>query len=172
MSDLVGNPKTSFLTTRLLLSWSTANITSIIYHYGSVKSRNSRSTATLHSINSVDSNRRDFGITPFFYVITNTTFSCRNKNCMFNECLERLCDIFLYKFELCHEKTNVCICENKDADQLIGYREDDQRLCFPFIDSTIPLLSKCEISSLKSSSVAVQPGLSRTRSETRTCFYS
>ena len=40
------------------------------------------------------------------------------------------------------------ICENKDADQLRGNREADQRLCFRYIDSTIPLLSKSEISSL------------------------
>ena len=41
-----------------------------------------------------------------------------------------------------------CICENKDADQLRGNREADQRLCFRYIDSTIPLLSKSEVSSL------------------------
>ena len=39
-------------------------------------------------------------------------------------------------------KPTFCICENKDADQLRGYREADQRLCFRYIDSTIPLLSK------------------------------
>ena len=52
------------------------------------------------------------------------------------------------------------ICENKDADQLRGNREADQRLCFRYIDTTIPLLSKSEIS------VAVQPGLCRIWSET------
>ena len=57
-----------------------------------------------------------------------------------------------------------CICVNKDADQLRGNREADQRLCFRYIDSAIPLLSKSEISSL----VAVRPGLCRTRSETMT----
>ena len=45
-------------------------------------------------------------------------------------------------------KPTFCICENKDADQLRGNREADQRLCFRQIDSTIPLLSKSEISSL------------------------
>ena len=30
-----------------------------------------------------------------------------------------------------------CICENKDADQLRGDREADQRLCFRYSDSTI-----------------------------------
>ena len=36
-------------------------------------------------------------------------------------------------------KPTFCLCENKDADQLRGNREADQRLCFRFIDSTIPL---------------------------------
>ena len=45
-------------------------------------------------------------------------------------------------------KPDFCICENKDADQLRGNRKADQRLCFRHLDSTIPLLSKSEISSL------------------------
>ena len=69
-------------------------------------------------------------------------------------------------------KPTFCICENKEADQLCGNREADQRLCFRYMDSTIPLLSKCEISSLSRSSVAVQPGLCRTWSETRTLVFS
>ena len=56
-------------------------------------------------------------------------------------------------------KPAFCICENKD-------READQRLCFRYTDSTIPLLPKSEISSLWPSSVVVQPGLCRNRSET------
>ena len=40
-------------------------------------------------------------------------------------------------------KPAFCICENKDAD-----RKADQRLCFRYTDSTIPLLPKTEISSL------------------------
>ena len=39
-------------------------------------------------------------------------------------------------------KPDFCICENKDADQLRGNREADQRLCFRYLDSTIPLLPK------------------------------
>ena len=54
-------------------------------------------------------------------------------------------------------KTDFCICENKDADQLRGNRKADQRLCFRYTDSAIPLLSKSEISSLYPSSVAIQP---------------
>ena len=56
-------------------------------------------------------------------------------------------------------KPDFCICENKDADQFRGNHEADQPLCFPYTDSTIPLLPKSEISSLWPSSVAVQPGL-------------
>ena len=63
-------------------------------------------------------------------------------------------------------KPDFCICENKDADQLRGHREADQRLCFRSTDSTIPLLPISKISSLQPSSVAVQPGLCRTWSET------
>ena len=63
-------------------------------------------------------------------------------------------------------KPAFCICENKDADQLRGNREADQRLRFRHTDSAIPLLSKSEISRLYPSSVAVQPGLCRTWSET------
>ena len=39
-------------------------------------------------------------------------------------------------------KPTICIGENKDADQLRGNREADQRLCFRYSDSTIPLLLK------------------------------
>ena len=69
-------------------------------------------------------------------------------------------------------KPTLCICENKDPDQLHGYREADLRLCFRYIDSPIPLLSKSEISSFLPSSVAEQPGLCPTRSETRTLVFS
>ena len=72
----------------------------------------------------------------------------------------------LQDMSLVMRKPAFCICENKDADQLRGNREADQRLCFRYTDSTIPLLPKSEISSLSPSSVTVQPGLCRTRSET------
>ena len=39
-------------------------------------------------------------------------------------------------------KPTICIGENKDADQLRGNREADQRLCFRYSDSTIHLLLK------------------------------
>ena len=62
-------------------------------------------------------------------------------------------------------KPAFCICENKDADQLRGNREADQHLCFRYTYSTIPLLSKSQISSLYPSSVVVQPGLCHTVSK-------
>ena len=37
-------------------------------------------------------------------------------------------------------KPTVCICENKGADQLRNYCEADQRLCYSYTNSTIPLL--------------------------------
>ena len=54
-------------------------------------------------------------------------------------------------------KPDFYICENKEADQLRSFRH---------IDSTMPLLPKSEISSLEPSSVAVQPCVCRTWSET------
>ena len=60
-------------------------------------------------------------------------------------------------------KPAFCICENKDADQLRGNREADQRLCFRYITSTIPhfLNPKSQASShlvWLYSSVCVRPG--------------
>ena len=65
---------------------------------------------------------------------------------------------------MCHVMRN-SIRENKGADQLHGNRTADQRLCFRYIDSSIP---KFEISSLYSysSSVLAQPGYCQTWSET------
>ena len=45
-------------------------------------------------------------------------------------------------------KPTICICENKGADQLRGNREVDQRLCFRYSDSTVPLLLISKISSI------------------------
>ena len=63
-------------------------------------------------------------------------------------------------------KPTICICENKDADQLRGNREADQRLCFRYSDSTIPLLLKSGIPSFYLFSVLVQAGLCQTYSVT------
>ena len=76
------------------------------------------------------------------------------------------CRLLCNDLSLVMRKSVFCICENKDADQLRGDRETDQRLCFRYLNSTIPLLPKYKISSLYPSPVAVQPGLCRTWSET------
>ena len=69
-------------------------------------------------------------------------------------------------------KPTICIGENKDADQLRGNREADQRLCFRYSDSTIPLLLKSEISSFWLFSMLVQASLCRTCSETTLLVFS
>ena len=61
------------------------------------------------------------------------------------ECKRKLMQIRLSRVM---RKSDFCICENKNADQLRGDREADQRLCFRYTDSTIPLLPKSEISNL------------------------
>ena len=57
-------------------------------------------------------------------------------------------EIRVFIMSLVVRKPAFCICKNKDADQLRSNREADQRLCFRYLDSTIPFLSKSEISSL------------------------
>ena len=61
-------------------------------------------------------------------------------NIGFNEVISKMSHVM--------RKPAFCICENKATDQLCGYRTADQRLCFRYTDSTIPLLPKSEISSL------------------------
>ena len=82
---------------------------------------------------------------------------CRNSNsCFIGRIplpLQSLVLICL-KSSGCHNMSRVvrnpafCICESKDADQLRGNHVADQRLCFRYIDSAIPLLPIYEISSL------------------------
>ena len=50
----------------------------------------------------------------------------------------------LGSMSLVMRKPDFCICENKDADQLRSNCAADQRLCFSYIDSTIPLLPKSD----------------------------
>ena len=45
-------------------------------------------------------------------------------------------------------KPAICICENKDADQLRSNCKADQLLCFHYIYGTIPLLLKSKIKNL------------------------
>ena len=72
----------------------------------------------------------------------------------------------------CVRKPTKCLGENKGADQLRGNREADQRLCFRYADSRIPLLLKSKFSSFKPASVTVQPGLCQTWSISPNCWFS
>ena len=45
---------------------------------------------------------------------------------------------FRHEMSLVMREPPFCIFDNKDADQLRGNREADQRLCFRYTDSTIP----------------------------------
>ena len=69
-------------------------------------------------------------------------------------------------------KPDFCLCENKGADQLRSNCEADQRLCFRYSDSIIPLLLIAKISSLLPPFETVQAGLCRTWSETRRPVFS
>ena len=50
--------------------------------------------------------------------------------------------LLIHEYHLSHvmRKPNFCICKSKDADQLCSNRQADQRLCFRYTDSKIPLL--------------------------------
>ena len=69
-------------------------------------------------------------------------------------------------------KPTICIGENKGAGQLRSNCEADQRLCFCYTDSKIPLLSKSKISSLYPFFVTVQPDLCPTWSEPKLLVFS
>ena len=77
----------------------------------------------------------------------------------------------LLKLSRCMEES-ICIGDNKGADQLRSNCEADQRLCFRYTDSTIPLLSKYKSSSLLPASVTIQPGLCGTWSEPKLLVFS
>ena len=67
-----------------------------------------------------------------------------------------------------HGKTNILYAKTKAQ---IIFAEDDQRLCFRYTDSAIPLLSKSKISSHYT--VFVQLGLCQTCSgKQNCCFFS
>ena len=63
-------------------------------------------------------------------------------------------------------KTNNLHMQKQRCISAVQATQVDQHLCFRSIDSMMPLLSKSEISNFKQFSVALQPGLCRTGSET------
>ena len=74
---------------------------------------------------------------------------------------------FYYHKSLCLRKPTICMGENKDADQLRGNREADQRLCFRYTDSTFPPLLIPKFSRSWVSSVTVQASLCQTWSKSQ-----
>ena len=58
-------------------------------------------------------------------------------------------------------KSDFCLYENKGADQLCSNCTADKRLCFHYMNSTIPLLPKSKISNFVPFSVAVESDLVR-----------
>ena len=62
-------------------------------------------------------------------------------------------------------KPDFCLGKNKGADQLHSNCEADQCLCFCYMDNTIPLHLKSEISSFYPFPLAAQSGLCQTWSE-------
>ena len=70
-------------------------------------------------------------------------------------------EIYIQQMSRVMRKPTFCICENKGADQLCSVCKADQRLCFCYKDSTVPLLSKSECFCLLASSSLVQLGLCR-----------
>ena len=85
----------------------------------------------------------------------------------FSHDVAQKCDRQLTANEPRHEKTGFLpICENKGADQLCSYCTADQHLCFCYPDSTIPPLVIPKMLRFQHHSVAAQPGLCKTWSET------
>ena len=72
-----------------------------------------------------------------------------------------------YEMSYLMGKPTICIGENKGADQLRSNCKADQRLCFRYSDSTMPLLLKSKISSFYLFSVLVQVSLCQTCSKTK-----
>ena len=97
-----------------------------------------------------------------------------------NKRLHSLCScnshIIVIKYEPPHGKIKptICIGKNKGVDQLRINCGADQclKVCFFYMDSTIPLLSKSKISSLLPSSETVQAGLCQTWSEPKLLVFS
>ena len=64
-------------------------------------------------------------------------------------------------------KPDICLCKNKDADQLHSNCEADQRLCFRYMDSTIPpLLKNPKFQDSRFFSATIRAGLCLTWAET------
>ena len=103
------------------------------------------------------------GVTVLYQLLFNTYENKRM--CFICSCNSH---IIVIKYEPPHGKKQ----QNKGADQLRINCGADQCLCFFYMDSTIPLLSKSKISSLLPSSETVQAGLCQTWSEPKLLVFS
>ena len=83
-----------------------------------------------------------------------------------------LCNLWRRNLTRCIRQPTICLCETKDADQLCSNCTADQRLCFRFSDSTIPLLLKCKLSCIQPAYVPLQADCCRTWSETQIVGFS
>ena len=68
-----------------------------------------------------------------------------NHNLCFGAKIRRECKPQFYYMSPVMRKKSFCICENKNADQLRGNREADQRLSFRYIDSTKTQISFAKV---------------------------
>ena len=68
--------------------------------------------------------------------------NCHYCSCKNHSILHRHVNKIMHMYNMSRvmRKPAFCICENKDADQLRGNHKADQRLCFHYMDSTIPRL--------------------------------
>ena len=140
LSDLVGTPKDSFFVTWLILYFrrETASLEDGVL------------LAAIHLRNHGNTRRSQDGYIISLSVIIKCNLNKAKSNIRKCPLYCSLLSIAITqdKLSLVMRKPAFCICENKDADQLRGNHEADQRLCFRYTDSTIPLLPKSEISSL------------------------
>ena len=83
---------------------------------------------------------------PVFYTCTGWFVSDGNPDDRFSRITAHLCFLsYSYCMSRLMRKPTICICENKDADQLRSNCEADQRLFFRYTDSTLLLLLKSEM---------------------------
>ena len=115
--------------------------------YGCVNGDIDRCKAEV-SINLSISINLDIGLFKYQLLLYLILFCARHFVDIVKERRPVILNLALPNMSLVLRKPAFCICQNKDADQLRGNRKADQRLCFRYMDSTISLLPKSEISSL------------------------
>ena len=100
---------------------------------------------------------------PIMQVIVKNNFICLFVQIIFRQTSLNSLDGYLSRIM---RKPDICLCENKAADQLCSNCTADQRLCFRYSDSTTPLLLIAKLSSLWPASVTVKADLCQNWSKT------